>query len=669
METVDTASLILDLLERDLFIGTWSLNIDQELFTWSKATRQIFGIRTDATPSLVEVLELFLPRYQADLIYRLRNINRFGGRFQFDAEVKTQTGKLSRVRLYVVYIEPSNEYFGLIKEVKASESNERLPTFLGLDISMSTLSSQLLHLIEESVILYDGEGVVVSMNESARSSLAFSGTHAVTLDAILPSLVFDKSWRQPPIDNQIYFDTSITFLNGEDTPVEVLLTRFSIDKSAPRIAIIRPKIRSDANLHDDVLTGLKSRHALVEQLSTYTVDNRTVLAINLKEFAKVNFVFGDHEGDSVLIEVSKILVEHFGHCGVVVRDYADRFFVVMNGFGYGHLEDVKCQVKTFLERFEKKINGYHADHYVTAYVGIAIVDDCSPLSVLASAQSALMNAKSRVGKHCSVFKNSQLENVKANYNLEYELREALENNQIVFWIQPQYSPTKTVIGGELLSRWVGKDGMIKHSPAIYMNIAEETGLVHGIGLLAIEYAAIFLNEINESYPDFSLSINVSPSQMLSSSFIPSIEDIFSAYGASLANLNVEVTEELLVSDVNQVEKSIRALRARGVSVSIDDYGTGYSNIRRLVDLDVTELKIDKSLIIPLPISKQCKAVVSSIVDMSHKLGFKTVAEGVESNKHAELCKTMGLDVLQGFHFSPAVPYPEFYLLIESNRGK
>ncbi|WP_391086948.1 EAL domain-containing protein [Vibrio sp. NH-UV-68] len=669
MGRTDTTSLMLQLFERELSIGTWSFNIDGELFSWSKTTRTMFGFQIDATPSLVEVLGFFLPRYQADLIYRLRNINRFGGRFQFDAEIRTQTGKLGRVRLYVEYTEHNKEYYGLIKEVKATESNDRLATLFGLENSVSTLSSQLLHLIEESVILYDKDGLIVSMNDAAKSNLLLSGSRDVTLDAILPSLIFDKSWLQPPVGNQVYFDTKVPFSTGVETCVQVLLTRFSTDKSAPRIAIVRPKPSADTNLYEDVLTGLKSRHALIELLSSNTTEEMTVLAINLKEFAKINFVFGDEEGDSVLIELSRTLVDHFGHNGVVVRDYADRFFVVLRDYGYGEIDDVKHQVKAFLERLEKKVSGYRSEHYVTVYVGIAVVDKSSPLSVLANAQSALMNAKVRVGKNYSVFKYSQLENVKANYNLEFELREALENNQIVFWIQPQYSPEDTILGGELLSRWVGKDGVIKHSPAVYMDIAEATGLVHGIGLLAIEYAAIFLNEINESYPDFSLSINVSPSQMLSSSFVSNIEDIFSAYEANLANLNVEVTEELLVSDVSQVEKSIRSLRARGVSVSIDDYGTGYSNIRRLVDLDVTELKIDKSLIIPLPISKQCKAVVSSIVEMSHKLGFKTVAEGVESSEHAELCKIMGLDVLQGFHFSPAVPYPEFYMLIESNRGK
>lgn len=240
--------------------------------------------------------------------------------------------------------------------------------------------------------------------------------------------------------------------------------------------------------------------------------------------------------------------------------------------------------------------------------------------------------------------------------LKQELDYALENNQFELYFQPIYfTPEKKVAKVEVLIRWNHPElGLVM--PNSFIPLAEETGLIVPMGKWIIEQACQALGELNYQGYDLGVAINLSPRQFNDKSLAPFIKDTLDEFKIDPSNIELEVTEGLLIYNFEAVLKQLDALKDVGIKLSVDDFGTGYSSLSYLKRLPVNTLKIDRSFIMDLADDINDKAIVSAVISMAHKLNLLVVAEGVEENNQFQFLKDNECDFIQGYLLCRPLPF-------------
>ena len=253
--------------------------------------------------------------------------------------------------------------------------------------------------------------------------------------------------------------------------------------------------------------------------------------------------------------------------------------------------------------------------------------------------------------------------------MEDELRRVLQHHQLVLYYQPQIGEDNRVLGAEALLRWQHPErGLV--SPAEFIPLAEETGLILPIGRWVLETACIQLREWqhNPQTQNLMLAVNVSARQFRQPDFVEQIEEILQATGANPAHLKLELTESVVLDDVADTIEKMKALKVLGVGFSMDDFGTGYSSLSYLRRLPLDQLKIDRSFVRDVETNTGDAVIVQTIIGMANSLGLKVIAEGVESHGQREFLSRHGCPAFQGFLFSRPVPLAMFESLIKQQPG-
>jgi EAL domain-containing protein (putative c-di-GMP-specific phosphodiesterase class I) len=304
--------------------------------------------------------------------------------------------------------------------------------------------------------------------------------------------------------------------------------------------------------------------------------------------------------------------------------------------------------------------------YLSASAGISVYPDdgANAADLVRNAEAAVYLAKSEGRGRFQYFTPSLQLRARSKLKLTNDLREALGRGQL----QVHYQPIVDVTGApirkaETLLRWLHPEhGMI--SPARFIPLAEESGLIDDIGEWVVTEAIASIERWRRIFGFVvELSVNVSPRQFDQRSGLPWLERVVNS-GLPPNSLTVEITEGLLVSDAEQVTRCLAALHAAGAKVSIDDFGTGFSSLSYLKDFDVDYLKIDKSFINNLTDNGSDKALTEGIIDLAHRLGIETIAEGVETAAQRDMLAAFGCDYIQGYYFSPALPRDAFEAALE-----
>ncbi len=414
----------------------------------------------------------------------------------------------------------------------------------------------------------------------------------------------------------------------------------------------------------DVLTGLPNRLLLAERIKqsiTFSSRNNTTFALlflDLDHFKQINDSLGHPFGDRVLIEVTERLKRCVRQVDTASRLGGDEFVLLLHQADAGGAEICARRV---LEELSAPFTLDGMNFTVTCSIGIALfpADGCTMDDLIKNADSAMYHVKERGRSDFRFYQRQMNIGLLSRMKIDHAMRQALENDGFRLHYQPLVNlENDDVFGVEALLRWHDTD-LGEVSPAQFIPIAEETGVIVAIGnwvlKTAIKQAAIWFNKGEK----FSISVNVSALQFQQSSFVDDIADALKEANLPADRIELELTESILIRDVEETLKKLQALADLGLKMSIDDFGTGYSSLSYLKRFPISKLKIDRSFVMHLPDDESDIAIVTAIISLAHALKLRVIAEGVENAEQRALLQTLHCDELQGFLFSQALSLDDF----------
>ena len=435
---------------------------------------------------------------------------------------------------------------------------------------------------------------------------------------------------------------------------------------------ITERKRAEARLafmaQHDGLTGLPNRNLLRQQMDEILLHGRrsaekvAVLVLGLDNFKAINDTLGHAVGDKLLRGVAKRLRSTLREEDALARLNSDEFAIVQGGVG--RPEDAVLLARRLLEAIGEPylLDGHSV--VIGASIGIAMSpgDGAESEKLLKSAGMALSRAKTEFRGTFSFFEAEMDARAQTRRKIEIDLRSAIENDGL----RPHYQPlvdlsTGRITGFEALVRWPHPErGMI--SPAEFIPVAEETGLINPLGGLMLRRACM---DAAQWPDDVRVAVNLSPLQFRVGNLLSLVMDALKHSGLPARRLELEITETLLLEKSSQVLATLHALRALGVRISMDDFGTGYSSLSYLRSFPFDKIKIDQSFVRGLGANRDAQAIVRSIISLGKGLGVTITAEGVETEAELSCLRAEGCHEGQGFLFSRARPNAEIVSLLEA----
>lgn len=430
-------------------------------------------------------------------------------------------------------------------------------------------------------------------------------------------------------------------------------------------------IEKEDKLHNlanyDLLTGLPNRDLyrdrLEQSLSRARHHKRhvAVMMLHIDRLKEVNSLHGQHVGDMLLREAARRLRGMVREGDTVARAGSSVFSIVLSDVA--HTRDVILVARKITNIFAEPIDLEDMEFYVTIRIGIAVSpeDGDDVETILKNAEVALNISQREAGNTYRFYTPEINTRAMERFEIERELRRALERRELVLHYQPVIDMRSgSIIGCEALLRWNSQTlGTV--SPGRFIPVAEETDLIVPIGEWVLETACAQGRRWHEQGLNLRLAVNISAKQLRRPEFPDTVLTILRKTGLDPATspLTMEITESQLMENAEGSAELLKNLQARGFSVSIDDFGTGYSSLSYLKRLPVDTLKIDISFIRDITRSHDDAAIVKAIIALAHSLDMKVVAEGVETQEQFTALSVIGCDAAQGFLFSPAVPAAEF----------
>jgi diguanylate cyclase (GGDEF)-like protein len=517
------------------------------------------------------------------------------------------------------------------------------------------------------------KAVVVSNDVQNDESLLFGKMHAesgVRSVAVLPLIVSDN-----PIGVFVLYTSKREFFDAAGL---LLLTELA-GNVAFAIDHLERQERLDRFAYYDALTGLPNRRSFLDRVAQYMLSaaddghRLAVFLFDLERFKKLNDSLGRPTGDALLKQVAEWLVQNAGDFKLVARVDADHYAVVLPEVMY-EADVARALEKTIAAFMNHEFNLNDAVYWLAAKVGVAVFpDDGTDADTLfMNAEAALKKAKASRDRYL-FFAQKMTETAAVSVGIENRLRRALERGEFVLHYQPKVNLVSgKLTGAEALIRWNDPVSGLT-PPGRFIPILEDTGLIHDVGRWALRKAIEdYQRWRNDGLPAVRIAVNVSPLQLRDSNFVAEIQQAISVAADAAAGLQLEITESLIMQDVNHSIVSLLAIRALGVTIAIDDFGTGFSSLNYLAKLPVDTLKIDRSFVIEMVSGTGGLTLVSVIINLAHALKLNTVAEGVETEEQLRQLRLLGCDDMQGFLFGKPVPVEIFemkYLVGSPKRVK
>jgi len=429
----------------------------------------------------------------------------------------------------------------------------------------------------------------------------------------------------------------------------------------------------------DALTGLPNRRLLHDRLrlalvaSTRRDRQGALLFIDLDNFKTLNDTLGHDMGDRLLKQVGKRLSACVRERDTVARLGGDEFVVMLEDLAR-QPQEAAGQSRSIGEKILAALNRpYDLDgheYHNTPSVGITLFGDSQEGidELMKRADLAMYEAKA-MGRNTLRFFDPQMQAVvTARASLEKDLREALQRNQLRLFYQPQVDAAGAVIGAEALVRWQHPQrGFV--SPAEFIPLAEETGLILPLGLWVLESAcaqlAVWAEQVGTRR--FTVSVNVSARQFRQPNFVDQVLAVLASSGADPQRLKLELTESMLLDNVQGMIDRMGTLKDHGVGFSLDDFGTGYSSLSYLKRLPLDQLKIDQSFVRDLLTDPNDEVIARTIIALASTLGLSVIAEGVETAAQRDALAAQGCHAYQGYLFSRPLPVADFDVFLAGPR--
>lgn len=430
----------------------------------------------------------------------------------------------------------------------------------------------------------------------------------------------------------------------------------------------------------DPLTKLPNRRLLLEQLQL--VINKTrrhksfgvLLYMDLDEFKRINDTLGHSIGDQLLVEVSHRIKPLLRTSDLFARIGGDELVILLDAISHDvdHLcEEATKVAKKLIEAFKDpfKLNG--GECRVGASIGVSIIQrqDTTADEVLKRADAAMYQSKKSGGNTFTFFDPALQKILSHRMELEQGILQAIHSQQITAHYQPQVNEHGKATGAEALIRWNHPSkGLI--SPLEFIPIAEQFGLIASLQNIVLHAACRLLQRLLKEQlitDSFRLAINISPVQFQDPAFGLSFRNTVTEYQLSTQRFTLEITEGVLIKDIDRAVAHIKALQTEGFAISVDDFGVGYSSLTYLQNLPINELKIDKSFIAKIGTTETSMAIIDAIITLCQQLRFSVVAEGVEQASQAEALVKRGVKILQGYHFARPMPEDELIIWLKNQQ--
>lgn len=519
------------------------------------------------------------------------------------------------------------------------------------------------------IMVVDPAGKVLFANETARCQLRMTGVEPTVeavkslLDgpesaAVLTSLRDSNQWNG---------SISATAIDGSNIELEVSVFPDTTNTGDIRVITLvghradtrqtSPQVEEPLTTHDG-LTGLSNRQHLLAELNKILPElaaegqSSALLVVDIDEFRTVTNSLGHEAGDRVLVAFAYRLLRSFDSGTILARVGGDEFAI------FCPRED---DIATLSARIRQAtaapfyIEG--TEVHLSVVTGIAIASPDSPAAngeaLLRDADAASHRGKEHGRGSFEVFEPQLHADAADRLGVMQGLRQALRGNEFRLLYQPRISLTSgEIIGAEALIRWQTADGELR-SPAGFMDVAEDTGLIIPIGRWVLHAACEAAAEFQQLRPGhgFDVSINLSVRQLASAGFADDVEAALKSSGIDPAFIELEITESALMDDVDASAEILEQLSALGTRIAVDDFGTGYSSLQYLQRLPVDVLKVDQSFVAGLGQNEGDQAIVAAVVQLAKALRLTSVAEGVETAAQLACLRTIGCDHAQGYYMA------------------
>ena len=656
-----------------------SITPDGVILTWNEGARRLFG--HTAMQAIGQPFTLLYPATEYPKAWSdLEAVKR--GERHYEAMRVRRDGGLIPVSVTAFPIQDGN---GKITGIGVSYRN------IAERKKAEAVQAELSAIVEQSndaIVSRSTDGKFQSWNKGAERMFGYSAVEAIgrSISMILPpeerSAVEQKLQQTlrgedvPPYETRrVTKDGRVIDVLASVSPVKDRtgsVTSVSIifhditerKKSQERIAYLSQY---------DALTGLPNRSLFQDRLELAIAHARRrnevlgVLLVNLDRFKKVNESLGHEAGDELLRKVASRLKSSLREVDTIARLGGNDYAVLVEGIKA--TDDVTAIADKLIQMLASPFDMAGQAIFVSASVGIAVCSngDCVAGKLLEGAEIAMSRAKQDGGGDHSLFQDEPITLSGKRLTFETRLRHALENGELAAHYQPKVSLlTGDITGAEALLRW--NSPQLGHvSPAEFIPIAEETGLIVPMGAWILEAACTQAALWRRQGHDLNIAVNLSPRQFRQKDLVSMVAEILERSGLEAQRLELEITEGTAMKNAEQTIGMLNELHRLGVKFAVDDFGTGYSSLGYLKRFPLHCLKIDRSFVSDAVEDPNSKAIVRATLALAHSLNLKVVAEGVETEALRDFLAEAGCDEYQGYFFSRPLPAMEFSALLERSR--
>lgn len=547
----------------------------------------------------------------------------------------------------------------------------------------------------DAIVSMDQDGNVIDWNPQAEVIFGYAREYAIGQEVAV--LVV------PPLHREAHRQGMARFINtcssttigkrmeivamrsdGSEFPVELTITALIQNKKHVFSAYVRDitdRKKHEEAIYDfafyDPLTHLPNRRLMLDRLKQTLLSSArlkrcsAILFINLDDFKALNSTQGHDVGDLMLIEVAKRLQDHLYGNDTVARLGGDEFAVVLDLLNVeSDLAPIQARniAEKLLTAIARPIVLHGSDHHCSASIGITLSRDneITADELLQHADTAMHQAKKQGRNSIKFFDPATQAALESRVQMETWMRKAIPDEFRLYY-QLQVDQVGFAHCAEVLIRWLHpKKGMI--SPADFIPLAEETGLIIPIGHWVLQTACRQLKtwESNSKTRHLALAVNVSANQLHQPDFVDQVLAVVEGTGADPSKLKLELTESLLVNNVEDIIHKMTALKTKGIKFSLDDFGTGFSSLSYLKRLPLDQLKIDQSFVRDALTDPNDAAIVRTIIALGQSMGLDVIAEGVETKEQRDFLAVHGCQHYQGYLFSMPIPIIEFETLLSKS---
>jgi diguanylate cyclase (GGDEF)-like protein/PAS domain S-box-containing protein len=547
-----------------------------------------------------------------------------------------------------------------------------------------TRFNNLTRFANDIILLCDEEGTIIEANERAIEAYGqpLTELRKKTLRSICDMGDEECSllWQQLAENQEIQFQSQQFRCDNSTFPVEINASWIKIEDRNLLQAIIRDvterqqaQQRLTHQAEHDLLTGLPNRTlitALIKQALAKGVRNNSktaILLLDIDRFKNINDTLGHTIGDKLLTTLAQRINKTLRDTDTVARFGGDEFVVLVEEFQ--KISNLAILATKLSKAICSPIFIDNQEMYVTTSIGISVAPDDATHSdqLIQFADTAMYRAKDLGRNNFQFFTSDMNAHSQERLHLETSLRKALNRNELVVYYQPQFDlNTQQIIGSEALVRWQHPErGLVP--PNDFIPLAEETGLIDQIGQWVLEQACK-QNKIWQlnGFTELTIAVNLSARQFLNKNLSNDVFNTLAGTGLAPQYLELELTESLLMYDVESSIKLMNTLSSKGISLAIDDFGTGYSSLSYLHRFPIDKLKIDRSFVRPIGASNDT-IIARTIIALAQEMQLKIIAEGIETEEQLYFLRQSNCHTGQGYLFSRPIPAQEFTALLQKQK--